>query len=280
MLLRFLLAIATYGIDMENVKEIIQRTKCLVLDMDGTIYLDSTPIGDMINTLKTCRDHGIKIYYFTNNSSKNHTEYVKKLTDIGFYDDRDIVYTSAMATISYLQANYPGKKVYMLATDEVKKSFIDAGINLVEDDADIVLLAYDTTLTFAKLKKANEFLVKGATYIATHPDTVCPTKDISMPDVGSFIKLLEASSFGRVPDAIIGKPNSIAGNEIVRATGLKPEQITMVGDRLYTDIMFGVNSKFNTILVYSGETTEEVLLKSDVKPSIVFDDLNEIVKYF
>ena len=262
-----------------NVKEIIQKTKCLVLDMDGTIYLDSTPIGDMINTLKICREHGIKIYYFTNNSSKNHTEYVKKLTDIGFYDERDIVYTSAMATISYLNSVYPGKKVYILATEEVKKSFIDGGVNIVDEDADIVLLAYDTTLTFEKLKKANEMLVRGAIYIATHPDTVCPTKDISMPDVGSFIKLLEASTFGRLPDAIIGKPNSIAGNEIVRATGLTPDQITMVGDRLYTDIMFGINSGFNTILVYSGETTKEMLAMSNVSPSIQFEDLNEIVKY-
>lgn len=268
------------GINMKDIKSIIQNTKCLVLDMDGTIYLDSTPIGDMINTLKICREHGIQIYYFTNNSSKNYMEYVKKLQAIGFYDERDIVYTSAMATISYLNAEYPGKKVYAVATDEVKKSFIEGGVNVVDsDDAEIVLLAYDTTLTFEKLKKANELLVRGATYIATHPDTVCPTKDISMPDVGSFIKLLEASSFGRVPDAIIGKPNNIAGNEIVRATGLKPEQITMVGDRLYTDIMFGVNSGFNTILVYSGETTKEMLAKSNVNPTIEFEDLNEIVKY-
>ena len=73
---------------MENIKSIINKTKCLVLDMDGTIYLDSTPIGDMINTLKICREKGIKIYYFTNNSSKNFIEYVNKLSKIGFYDDK------------------------------------------------------------------------------------------------------------------------------------------------------------------------------------------------
>jgi len=100
--------------------------------MDGTIYLDSTPIGDMINTLKICRDKGIKIYYFTNNSSKNHIEYVKKLSKIGFYDDRDIVYTSAMATIGFLNSEFKGKSVYILATDEVKKSFIEGNIGKVD----------------------------------------------------------------------------------------------------------------------------------------------------
>jgi len=263
---------------MSDIKSVIKKTKCLVLDMDGTIYLDSTPIGDMINTLKICRDKGIKIYYFTNNSSKNHIEYVKKLSKIGFYDDRDIVYTSAMATIGFLNSEFKGKSVYILATDEVKKSFIEGGVNIVEENADIVLLAYDTTLTFEKLKKANEMLVRGATYIATHPDMVCPTADISMPDVGSFIRLLEGSS-GRTPDYIIGKPNNIAGREIMRATGLNADEITMVGDRLYTDIKFGVNSGFNTILVFSGETTKEMLENSDVKPTLTFEDLNEIVKY-
>lgn len=259
-------------------KTVIERTKCLVLDMDGTIYLDSTPIGDMINTLKLCRDKGIKIYYFTNNSSKTQDEYVKKLSHIGFYDPRDTVYTSAMATADYLNSHYAGKTVYAVATEPVKRSFAENGIKLTEDNADIVLLAYDTTLTFEKLKKANELLVSGAAYIATHPDTVCPTENISMPDVGSFIKLLEASS-SRIPDAVIGKPNSLAGLEIIRATSLNADQITMVGDRLYTDIAFGVNSGFNSILVLSGESTLETLEKSPVKPTVVFNDLNEIVKY-
>ena len=90
--------------------------------------------------------------------------------------------------------------------------------------------------------------------------------------------MFEATS-GRTPDYVIGKPNSIAGGEIVRKTGLEPDEITMVGDRLYTDIKFGINSKFNTILVLSGETTAEDLKVSDVKPDIVFNDLNEIVGY-
>ncbi|MBQ9116670.1 MAG: HAD-IIA family hydrolase, partial [Clostridia bacterium] len=237
------------------------------------------PIGDMLNTLKLCREKGIGIYYFTNNSSRTQDEYVSKLKRIGFYDERDTVYTSAMATISYIHANYRGKTVYAVATEAVKKAFSDGGLNLVEENADIVLLAYDTTLSFEKLKKANEMIVRGAVYIATHPDVVCPTDDIYMPDVGSFIKLLEASSGGRLPDAIIGKPNALAGNEIVRATGLKPDEITMVGDRLHTDILFGVNSGFNTVLVLSGESTLETLEKSAVKPTLVLNDLNEIVDF-
>ncbi|MBR2460137.1 MAG: HAD-IIA family hydrolase [Clostridia bacterium] len=261
------------------IQEIMSKTKCLVLDMDGTIYLSEAPIGDMVNTLNLCREKGIQIYFFTNNSSKTRDEYVKKLQRINLFDERDTVYTSAMATVSYINANYPDKTVYAVATDPVKRTLAESGLRLVEENADIVLLAYDTTLTFEKLKKANEMIVRGAVYIATHPDTVCPTDDIYMPDVGSFIKLLEASSGGRLPDAVIGKPNSLAGTEIMRATGLHSHEITMVGDRLHTDILFGINSGFNTVLVLSGESTEEDLQKSPVKPTFVFNDLNEITEY-
>ncbi|MCQ2400047.1 MAG: HAD hydrolase-like protein, partial [Clostridia bacterium] len=97
-------------------------------------------------------------------------------------------------------------------------------------------------------------------------------------DVGSFISLFKTSS-GRIPDYVIGKPNALAGKEIEKATGLNADEITMVGDRLHTDIAFGVNSGFNTILVLSGEATLETLNKSEVKPSIVMQDLNEIKKY-
>ena len=257
--------------------EFVKRLACLVLDMDGTVYRGNQPIGDMAGTLARLRDHGIRLCYFTNNSSKTPDDYVAKLTRLGLYDARDVVYTSAMATISYLQAHHAGKSVYLLATPTVTQSFADAGIPLVDtSDADIVLLAYDTTLTFEKLRVANEALVKGALYIATHPDFVCPTEDISMPDVGSFIKLLEASS-GRVPDVVIGKPNALAGEAILRAVGVTKEQTAMVGDRIYTDIRFGLNAGFSAILVLSGETTEDILAKSDIEPTLVLPDLHALV---
>ena len=100
-----------------------------------------------------------------------------------------------------------------------------------------------------------------------------------MPDVGSFIKLLEASS-GRVPDLVIGKPNALAGEAILRAVGAKAENTAMAGDRLYTDIRFGINAGFHSILVLSGETTEKMLKESDVRPELVLSDLHALRAYF
>ncbi|MBO7293457.1 MAG: HAD-IIA family hydrolase [Clostridia bacterium] len=257
--------------------DFLKKLSCLVLDMDGTVYLGNRPIGDMAGTLAELRRRGIRLCYFTNNSSKTAEDYVGKLTSLGLYDGRDTVYTSGMATVSYLLARYPGRRVYLLATPTVTETFREAGVPLVAEgeEADIVVLAYDTTLTFPRLRHANELLSRGALYIATHPDLVCPTEGVPMPDVGSFIRLLESSS-GRLPDLVIGKPNALAGEAILRAVGVAAEETAMVGDRLYTDIRFGNNAGFHSILVLSGETTEEMLKESDVCPELVLPDLHAL----
>ncbi len=261
-----------------TISEIAKNTEVFLLDMDGTIYFDETPIGDMINTLKAMREKGKKLVYFTNNSSKTPSEYVNKLKKIGFYDERDLVYTSGMATAEYINEFYLGKRVYLMGTDALKEDFKAYGINLVEEKPDICVLAYDTTATFEKFKKINKYVVEGALYIATHPDAVCPSKDVFPPDVGSFIALLKVSS-GREPDVICGKPYTVMGDCIKRKLNVDSSKVTMVGDRLHTDIRFGVNNRFNSVLVMSGETTEEILKNSPDTPDCVLPSLNDIVNY-
>lgn len=261
-----------------KIEEMVRACDVFLLDMDGTLYLDEAPIGDMKNTLSALRRAGKKLVYFTNNSSKTPEEYRSKLKRIGLWDEADLVYTSAMATAEYLCEFYPEKSVYLVATDEVKRSFAEYGVTLTEESPDVCVLAYDTTLTFEKLKKINEFIVKGAVFIATHPDDVCPTKDVFMPDVGSFLALLKTSS-GRSPDVICGKPYSVMGDCIRRKLGVDGKKVAMVGDRLHTDIRFGANCGFHTLLVMSGETTAEIRDRSPDRAEAELPSLNEITKY-
>ncbi len=261
--------------DNIKVKEIVGKTEVFLLDMDGTIYLDSTPIGDMIKTLKKVRCKGKKIIYFTNNSSKTVDEYENKLKKIGFWEEGDEVYSSGVATIWYLKKYYNGKRVYLLGTDALINVFKENEIIIDNKNAEIVVLSYDTTIDFSKIKLFNEFLVKGVKYIATHPDMVCPTSDISMPDVGSFIKMFEGSS-GRLPEIIIGKPYGHMGEMLEEKFSISRDKVTMVGDRIYTDIKFGINCGFNSILVMSGETTEEIYKKSGVEPTLILDSFNDV----
>ena len=263
-----------------KIRELVKNTKAFLLDLDGTVYLGDEPIGNMQATLAAVRKSGRKIVFCTNNSSKTAEEYVRKLTRLGLHGEGDTVYTSGMATAEYLREYYPGKSAYLVATDEVKREFNAAGIELFEKDADVAVLAYDTALTFEKLVKINELIVRGKPYIATHPDDVCPAKGVYPPDVGSFIQLLKRSS-GRVPDVICGKPYTVMGERLTARLCVRPSDVTMVGDRPHTDIRFGNNNGFKTLLVYSGETDEKTaatLQRSDC-PTAVLPSFNEIVKY-
>ena len=257
-------------------EEILQQTDAFLLDLDGTVYLDETPIGGAVKTLQTLRKMGKKLVFLTNNSSKTEEEYRKKLARIGLLGEGDIVYTSGMATIAYLKENYPNKTVHLLGTRALKAEFACAGVHLSEESPDVCVLAYDVELTFEKIRKFDAFLKRGAVFLATHPDDVCPSQDLSMPDVGSFMAMFERSS-GRMPDRIIGKPFTDMGEGVAKATGIKKDRLCMIGDRMHTDIRFANKNGMMSILVLSGETTKETMKNFPDKPDLVLDSINELV---
>ena len=254
---------------------LLKETDAFLFDLDGTVYLDETPIGDVKGTLARLRAMDKRIVFLTNNSSKTEAEYRQKLIRIGLWGEGDLVYTSAMATAEYVAARFPHKRVYLLATDAVKEEF-SRTVPLVEEAPDVVILAYDTTLTFAKMKRFNEFLAGGAVFLATHPDAVCPTAGVSMPDVGAFLELFYTSS-GRRPDLIVGKPGTAMGEGLERRLGISRTRMCMTGDRMHTDIRFGNNCGMHTVLVLSGETTEETMKNFPDRPDLVLPDVNALV---
>lgn len=254
---------------------LLKETDAFLFDLDGTVYLDETPIGDVKGTLARLRAMHKRIVFLTNNSSKTEAEYRQKLTRIGLWGEGDLVYTSAMATAEYVAARFPHKRVYLLATDAVKEEF-SRTVPLAEEAPDVVILAYDTTLTFAKMKRFNEFLAGGAVFLATHPDAVCPTAGVSMPDVGAFLQLFYTSS-GRRPDLIVGKPGTAMGEGLERRLGIPRARMCMTGDRMHTDIRFGNNCGMHTVLVLSGETTEETMKNFPDRPDLVLPDVNALV---
>ena len=264
-----------------NLKETLQKTKYFLLDLDGTLYLENKPIGDMKNTLKFLRERGKKLIYLTNNSSKGSKTYVEKLKNIGFYEEGDLVYSSGVAAIEYLNRYYPNKTVCLLGTKSYTEEVLDGGITLVDGDrADVALMSYDTELTYPELCRFLRSVHFGATYIATHPDVNCPAEDVYVPDVGSYIKMIETAS-GYTPSLIIGKPNSIMGENLkAKFNESDDEAFMMVGDRLYTDIAFGKNCNFPTMLVLSGETTEDMVPSAEKQPDFILESFNDVKNYF
>ena len=251
--------------------DVLKAKKLFVLDMDGTFYLGDRLIEGSLGFLEKLKVTGREFLFFTNNSSKNSAFYKKKLAGMGCFVEESTVVTSGDVTIKYLKENFPGAGVYLVGTELLEESFKMSGIRLTDDKPDIVVLGFDTTLTYEKMTKACTFIRNGAQFLATHLDLNCPTEDGFIPDCGAMCAMVEAST--GVKPRYLGKPFRETVDMIKLITGKKDEELAFVGDRLYTDIATGVKNGITGILVLSGETELKDIEKSEVKPDFIFESL-------
>lgn len=250
-----------------------------LLDMDGTVNLGYDPIDGAKEFLCTLKEQGKKFIFLTNNSSKSASDYVEKMRSLGFPCESENVFTSGMAAGMFLEENKKGSKVYVCGTNSLKKELLNYDVEMSEtgEDADTVLLGYDTELDYKKIRTVCDLLDGGADYYATNIDMVCPIEGGRyLPDCGSFADMFE-QAVNRRP-RFLGKPDRTMIDILAKAEGVPYENIAMVGDRIYTDVKTGINAGVTSILVLSGETTMEDYKKSDVKPDYILDSVKDILE--
>ena len=261
------------------------NTRLFLLDMDGTLYLGDDVFDGAVDFIHSISETGRNYIYLTNNSSRAGVDYITRLRKLGFPCEAENVFTSGMATGEFLNQNYPGAKVYLAGTKAFYRELQSYGIDLVNDEnghtdvdtVDVVVQGFDTELVYEKLDLACHFLRRGAKFIAANPDWVCPMPaDEVLPDCGSICALLTAAS-GVKPE-YIGKPNRNMIDVVSKMTGVPNENICAVGDRLYTDIAVAANAGSVSVCVLSGESSEQDIAESEVKPDYVLKDVAEIAK--
>jgi len=255
----------------------IRQTSCFLFDLDGTVYLGNQLLPGARELSDYLGAQNVPYYFLTNNSSRSREDYAAKLTGFGLTTDRERIFSSGMATAIHIKKDKPGARVYLVGTPSLEKEFRDFGFQLVDENPDVAVLGFDTTLTYAKVRRLCDFVLAGIPYIATHPDINCPTPDGFMPDIGAMMAMVEAST-GREADLIIGKPQLPMIEAITNLTGYQADQLTMVGDRLYTDIALG-KAGIQTVLVLSGETRREDLAEAPHKPDLVCENLAELLLF-
>jgi NagD protein len=260
----------------------LRKIKHVALDMDGTIYKGSTLFPFTVNALGALKELNIGYSFLTNNSSKNASEYLLHLSKMGIPAVREQIYTSAMAAIRFLQGHYPDvKRLFILGTPGMIREFEEAGYISTADNAydkpDAIVAGYDSTLNYSRLCRAAWWVAEGLPYLATNPDRVCPTdKPVVLVDCGSICACIEHAT-GRSPDVVSGKPDSRMLEGIFMMHNLIPEQLAVIGDRIYTDIKLASNANTLGVLVLSGESDMDIVDGSDLKPDIIVDDLDEFV---
>ena len=254
----------------------LSDVKCFLLDMDGTFYLGGQLIEGSLAFIDRVLATGRDFLFLTNNSSHNASFYVQKLGKMGLSIDRSRVLTSGEATCAKLRQLYPGKRAFVLGNEFLLEEFREAGVPVDMAHPEIVVIGFDTTLDYKKMQDVCDFVRAGLPYVATHPDFNCPTETGFMPDIGAIMAFIEAST-GRRPDLIVGKPHAGIVEAALKRTGLQVGELAMVGDRLYTDIETGLRSGMLSILVMSGETTEEMLAASPTQPDLKFGRLSDMI---
>ena len=260
---------------MTNLREI----RLFLFDMDGTLYLGDRLFPFTKELLQTIRQTGADYLFTTNNSSKSPADYVKKLARLGIESCEDDFYTSSQAMGHYLKRHHPGKTLYVCGTESLKTQLRRDGFTVTEDpeETECIVMGFDTELTFRKLEDVSRMLAtRSLPYLATNPDLVCPTEFGSVPDCGSVCKMIENAT-GKTP-VVIGKPQKLMVELAMAKMGVDKAHAAMVGDRIYTDIKSGLAAGILSILVMSGETTEEILAASPDKPDLVLSDAGEILK--
>lgn len=249
-----------------ELKAKLSKIKHLALDMDGTIYLGSQLFPFTIDFLDSMDKAGVGHSFLTNNPTKSVADYLHKLEGMGIKATEDNMYTTSLAAIDYIKKTHPeAKRLFMLGTPSMVSQFEKAGFEACADDPDdvpdVLVVAFDTTLVYPRLCRAAWWASQGIPYVATNPDRVCPTDQrVVLVNCGSLQKCIEHAT-GRRPDIVLGKPDPTMLQGIMDRHGLKPDEIAMIGDRIYTDTAMAHNAGAVGVLVLSGETTLETAEK-------------------
>ena len=263
----------------EQLLERLKKIRHVALDMDGTIYMGMSLFDYTKPFLATLKELGITYSFLTNNPSTSIEDYLKKLAGMGIEATREEMYSTALATIDYIRHNLPdAKRLFLLGTPSMTQEFVNAGFipteNSADDKPDALVVAFDKTLDYSRLCRVAWWASQGIPYIATNPDRVCPTDQPTvLVDCGSICKCIEHAT-NRCPDIVLGKPDPNMLSGVQARFGVQPEEVAMVGDRIYTDIEMAHNAGAFGVLVLSGETTLAIADEAARQPDLIAQNIS------
>ena len=259
-------------------RDALKKIKALFLDMDGVLWTDNQPIGDLHQVFEDIRKSGLKVLFGSNNATRTPEEYCSKLASFGVDAAPEQFFTSGIGTVHQLHRDFPdGARVYVFGSDSLKKLLKENGFEIVEENADAVLVSLDRAISYEKISRAMiEICEHGAGFYATNTDSTFVTENGWRPGGGVMVNCVQTCT-GQEP-FVFGKPNTVMIDLACRANGLRPDEILAVGDRYETDICGGMNYGAKTALVLTGYETAETAEALDPKPDLICADLAEVVR--
>ena len=254
--------------------ETLRSKRCFICDMDGVIYHGNNLLHGVHEFLHEINRLGINFLFLTNASSRSPKELQQKLSRMGIEMDESNFYTSALATASFLSSQNPGCSAYVIGDAGLTNALYDVGIHMDEVSPDYVVVGDTRTYNFEKLESAIRLVLAGAKLIGANYDLTGPTESGIVPATRALIAPIEMAT-GRKA-YYIGKPNPLMMRTAMAKLKCSPEETVIVGDRMDTDIIAGIESEIDTILVLSGVTASEDLSAFPYRPGYVVEDVGVI----
>ena len=246
-----------------------------ICDMDGVIYHGNKILDGVADFVNWMIRENKKFVFLTNSPERTPQELSMKLERMGLSVSADHFYTSAMATAEFLASQSPNCTAYVIGEAALSKALYDHGIYMNDVNPDYVVIGETRTYSFEKIEKAIALVLKGAKLIGTNPDTTGPTERGIMPATGALVAPVEIATGKKA--YFVGKPNPLMLRHGLRKLGCHSADIAFVGDRMDTDIIAGIESNVDTVLVLSGVTSVEDIEKFPYRPKYVLNGVGDIV---
>ena len=246
-----------------------------LMDMDGVLVHEETAIPGADRFLTRLREREIPFLVLTNNSIYTPRDLSARLRASGLEVPEDAIWTSALATARFLDNQRPGGSAFVIGEAGLTTALHDSGYTLTEREPDYVVLGETRTYSFSRITQAIRLIVEGARFIATNPDPTGPTPDGPVPATGSVAALISRAT--GVDPYFVGKPNPLMMRSALNAIDAHSESAAMVGDRMDTDMVSGLEAGMHTVLVLTGSTQRAEAERFPYRPSRIVDSIADLV---
>ena len=249
--------------------------ECWLTDMDGVLVHENSPLPGAAELLQQWDDAGTPFLVLTNNSSYTPRDLSARLRASGLNVPEDRIWTSALATADFLRSQAPGGTAFVIGEVGLTTALHEAGFIMTETNPDYVVVGETRNYSFEAITKAIRLLLNGARFIATNPDATGPSADGPLPATGAIAALITKAT-GMEP-YVVGKPNPMMFRSAMNKIGAHSENTAMIGDRMDTDIIAGIEAGLHTILVMTGISDDAEVKRYPFRPDEILSGVHELV---
>ncbi len=259
---------------MKDDGELLRRKKAFICDMDGVIYHGNRLLPGVAGFLDWLHAENKRYLFLTNSSERSPKELHQKLRRLGLDVGADHFYTSALATASFLSSQTPGGSAYVIGEAGLINAIYDAGLTMNDVNPDYVVVGESRSYTLETVEHAVRLVIDGAKLIGTNPDLTGPSEHGIVPATGALIAPIELATGNKA--YFVGKPNPLMMRHGIKRLECTREETVIIGDRMDTDIVSGLEADIDTVLVLSGVTARESLDRFAYRPHFVFENVEAI----